>query len=90
MKGLFGYNISEDDQPKIDKGKKISQNPMVTAYGRHPDPLKKCKDCCHLWTKEFARKYYKCDFRGNTNGVGTDHRKHWPACTKYCDTKTKR
>lgn len=87
MKGLFGYDISEDDQPKINQGRRKSQNPMVTMYGQHPDPTKKCKDCGHLWAKQYARNYYKCDYRGNTNGAATDHRKHWPACTKFCQSK---
>lgn len=85
MKGLFGYEISEDDTPKdLHFPKGIRDNPMIAAYGPYTvTPDVKCKDCKFLFYKQFARRYYKCEHRGNTNGAATDHRKHWPACSKY-------
>lgn len=42
-----------------------------------------CKTCKHLFAREFANTYYKCDLRQNTGGAGTDHRVTWKACAKY-------
>ena len=85
--GLFGFDVPVDGKLKLapsDKHKSRSdnENPMVIAYGRHPDPSLRCKDCDLLFFKQFAKKYFKCAHRGNTGGEATDHRKHWPACTK--------
>ena len=84
MKGLFGYEISENEKPvDLRVPEKVRANPMIAAYGAHPEPDKKCKDCKFLIVKKYARNYYKCAHRGDTNGPGTDHRKHWPACRKH-------
>lgn len=57
-------------------------NPMLrNGYG--PEG-KKCKHCTHLIRKDFHSKvYYKCFYRGDTNGAGTDHRVNWPACKLF-------
>ena len=84
MKGLFGYEISEEAKPI---GKRLSTairpNPMIAAYGPCKIDGQRCKDCKHLYYRQFARKYFKCDLRGDTRGPGTDHRKHWLACAKF-------
>lgn len=64
------------DQSKLDK------NPMVQAYGYSPEG-KRCKQCKHLFYKQYANKYYKCALRQNTNGPGTDQRVNWNACAKF-------
>jgi len=86
--GLFGFDVPVDKEASspIKKPKAWdddqNQNPMVLAYGRHPDRDLRCRDCDLLFFKQFAKKYFKCSHRGNTGGEATDHRKHWPACTK--------
>ena len=87
--GLFGYNVPADgsSSASIPKKQKAFEeadqsNPMVRGHGRHPDLGLRCKDCDFLLWKQFAKKYFKCSHRGNTSGPATDHRKHWPACTK--------
>jgi hypothetical protein len=62
------------------KAKKV--NPMLAIYGAGPAEAI-CRDCTHLRVKEWAGRYYKCVWRGNTNGPGTDHRVRWPACGKF-------
>lgn len=57
-------------------------NPCVRKYGEGPAG-KKCKDCRHLIAKRYSKTYYKCTFRGDTNGPGTDHRVSWQACAKW-------
>ena len=86
MKGLFGYDIPIDGPIKERPpawGPK--SNPMIALFGPCKDPDRKCKDCESLFYKQFARKYYKCWWRGNTNGQATDHRKHWSACEKFVE-----
>lgn len=83
---LFG----EDDTPPIDlilkslmrvsKAHKV--NPMVLAFGAGPTEHK-CKACAHFYRKQYAKTYFKCAFRGDTNGLGTDHRANWPTCSKF-------
>jgi hypothetical protein len=64
-------------------------NPMVRACGKGPEGAR-CKTCVHFIRKSYGGTYFKCEFRGNTNGPGTDHRANWPACSKYFpDGKTK-
>lgn len=71
-----------DDWLESHPAPKGKQNPMLRRYGAGPDG-KKCKTCRHLYCKEFAGRYYKCDLRGDTNGAGTDHRVNWPACGRH-------
>lgn len=57
-------------------------NPMVKSCGITDN--EKCKDCKFLLRKEFHNKtYYKCQWCGNSNGSGTDHRISWDACGKF-------
>ena len=87
--GLFGFDVPIDGSTSSSVKKKPKawqddqyDNPMIRAYGRHMDHDLRCRDCDHLFFKQFAKKYFKCALRGNTGGEATDHRKHWPACTK--------
>ena len=86
--GLFGFDVPIDGKLKMapshkHKKRDDSENPMVMAYGRHPDPKLRCKDCDSLYVREYSRRYYKCMHRKDTAGAATDHRKHWPACQKF-------
>lgn len=87
--GLFGYDVPVNKKATPSSTRSLKSwddgtvNPMVQAYGRHVDQDLRCKDCNLLFYKVYARKYYKCSHRGNTGGEATDHRKHWPACTKF-------
>ena len=58
-------------------------NPMLALYGETPQ--KKCKTCVHLYYKQFAKKYHKCELRNNMNKTSSvsDHRVNWPACGNY-------
>ena len=62
--------------------KRPSQNPLVRFYGPGPEGAT-CKGCTHLYAKQYAGRYLKCDLRGDTNGPGTDHRAGWRACARY-------
>lgn len=58
-------------------------NPMVRKAGKGPAGAK-CKTCSHLIKVQGNTKdYLKCELRGITKGVGTDHRAKWPACKRY-------
>ena len=75
------------DQFEMDLGvpadeSKLDPNPMVKTYGYGPEG-KRCKHCSHLFKKQYAGTYYKCDLRFNTNGPGSDHRVNWSACGKF-------
>ena len=83
MKGLFGYEVPEDDAGRNTFTRAAIGNPMVKAYGRYWEDNVRCKDCKHLFYKQYANRYYKCELRGDTGGAGTDHRKYWPACMKF-------
>lgn len=78
MKDLF-YENQAGEQVSV---KRERINPMVKAYGAGPTEYK-CKHCKHIIAKHFSKTYYKCEFRGNTNGPGTDHRVNWPTCGKF-------
>lgn len=69
--------------PGQKKGPGKKSNPML-RLGPGPEG-KKCKTCMHLVVKQFSKNYYKCRYRGDTNGPGTDHRVNWPACTLYAE-----
>lgn len=80
MKDLFGNDTDPNLRSKNKDGS-FKFNPMVQAYGQKEGF--KCKTCKHLFRKSYAGVYYKCKFRGDANGAGTDHRVNWPACNKY-------
>lgn len=73
---LFGIITVDTSKP----------NPMIRSVGIGTEG-KKCKSCYFLIRKSYAKVYYKCQFRGNTNGTGTDHKVNWPACSKYKEDK---
>lgn len=75
---LLGEEIDTDLEAKKQRG----INPMVRAQGKGPED-KKCKHCAHFYRKEYSKTYFKCSFRGNTNGPGTDHKANWPTCGKF-------
>ena len=62
--------------------KKPKPNPLIKYYGKGPEGTK-CKECKHLYRKQYAGTYIKCDLRENTNGHGTDHKANWPTCGKF-------
>lgn len=59
-----------------------NKNPMVNKRGLDPYG-RKCKSCEFLIKKEFSKNYYKCQLRGDTNGMKTDHRLSWDACKLF-------
>lgn len=71
----FEFDLNSDDWGEA------NNNPMVRAFGLLKG--QKCKQCKHLVKKEWAGTYYKCGFRANTNGPGSDHRVNWDACKRF-------
>jgi len=59
-----------------------NKNPMVRAHGFGPEGTR-CKTCRFIYSRTFAKKYYKCKFRGDTRGEGTDHQCNWDSCLYY-------
>ena len=57
------------------------KNPCVNVYGYMKG--KKCRDCKHLFVRQYSKRYYKCGLRRNTASERTDHRVNWPACGKW-------
>ena len=91
MPGLFGFDVPIDGSNSSSVRKKqhfwsdpLYNNPMVRAYGEYlKDVRLRCMDCNHLYVKRLSKNYYKCAYRGNTGGPGTDHRVRWAACAKF-------
>lgn len=75
---LLGEEIDTDEEHK----KHLKINPMVKACGKGPAEFK-CKHCVYIIRKEYSKTYFKCQWRGNTNGPGTDHKANWPTCGKF-------
>lgn len=75
---LLGEEIDTDVEHK----KHLKINPMVRAQGKGPQEYK-CKHCKFLFRKTYSKTYFKCSFRGDTNGPGTDHKANWPTCGKF-------
>lgn len=67
---------------KVPIGRFKKQNPMIKACGPGPEG-EKCKNCKYIIRKQFGNTYFKCQWRGDSNGPGTDHRVNWPACSKF-------
>lgn len=67
---------------KVPIGRFKKQNPMIKAVGPGPKD-ERCKACKYLRVKHFSKTYFKCEWRGDSNGPGTDHRANWPACGKF-------
>jgi len=72
---LLGQEVDTDE-------KKKKLNPMIKHWGKGPED-KRCKNCKFCYSKSYSKTYYKCEFRGDTNGPGTDHRANWPTCGKF-------
>ena len=51
---------------------------MHKLFGEVPD--RKCKDCQHLVPHTANRKYYKCEFYGETSSEASDWRLKYTAC----------
>lgn len=83
---LFGNPIDPETIRKHPRARNRDgsyiNNPMVTRCGAGPEGAR-CKECKHLIRKKYAKVYFKCSFRGDSNGPKTDHRANWPACGKY-------
>lgn len=75
---LLGEEIDTDEERK----KHFKINPMVKSCGKGPAEFK-CKHCVYFIRKEYSKTYFKCQWRGNTNGPGTDHKANWPTCGKF-------
>lgn len=58
-------------------------NPMPARHGPGPEGTT-CASCVHL-VSSFggSRSYYKCELRGISSSVATDHRLKWPTCGLY-------
>lgn len=86
MKDLFGNEVKPGQETPRGRYRNKSGgwkvNPMRLKLGAGPDD-KRCKHCAHFIRKEYAKTYFKCAFRGDTNGPGTDHRANWPTCVKF-------
>lgn len=76
---LFGQEITVDNK---------KTNPMVRSCGPGPTEFK-CKHCVYFIKKHYIKVYFKCQWRGNTNGSGTDHRANWPTCSKFIKQEEK-
>ena len=58
-------------------------NPMARKFGRL-NTWRTCQACRFLHrTEHHDKKYYKCFWRGESHGAGTDHRVGWFACKKF-------
>lgn len=77
---VFGEISKAEAEKKF--GIAASKNPVIALYG--PDKMgRTCKLCVHLYARKRSKRYYKCKFRKETCGPGSDHRVNWPACAKY-------
>lgn len=74
----MGEEIDTDEERK----KQFKINPMVKSCGKGPAEFK-CKHCVYFIRKHYSKVYFKCKWRGNTNGPGTDHKANWPTCGKF-------
>lgn len=75
---LLGEEIDTDDARK----NRLKINPMVRSLGKGPEEFK-CKHCTFFYRKTRSKTYFKCSWRGFTNGSGTDHKANWPTCSKF-------
>lgn len=64
------------------------ENPMVVKYGKGPEG-EKCKNCEHLYFRQYNRRFYKCRLRGDTHGPGTDHQVGHHACSFFKERQVK-
>ncbi len=55
---------------------------MHRRFGSAPTGTR-CRTCVHLYARQFANRYYKCDLTRETAGPGSDWRARWPACGQY-------
>lgn len=62
---LLGEEIDTEEVHK----KKLKINPMVRAQGKGPED-KRCKHCKYFYRKLYSKTYFKCEWRGDTNGTG--------------------
>jgi hypothetical protein len=60
----------------------VYDNPCMNLYGKGPVG-RQCKECSHMYQKQYDKVYWKCDLRKDTNGPGSDHRRRWPACARF-------
>lgn len=72
------------DSPRITSRLK-RVNPMLLKWGAGP-PEFRCKACSYFGIGGTgARGHYKCRYRGNTSGPGTDHRANWETCKRFLE-----
>lgn len=83
------YNIfgGIDHIEPVRKNSNSQKNPMVDAFGPGPEGTM-CKQCAHIVSKIYSKRYYKCEKRGGINMTNvTDHRVNWPSCSKFEEIK---
>jgi hypothetical protein len=78
---LFGQIVQPEVKLKNKSGGFII-NPCIAVFGKGPEKTR-CKSCVHFIRKQYRGTYFKCKFRGDTNGPGTDHRANWPTCGRF-------
>ena len=54
---------------------------MIARHGVGPEG-KTCQTCSHLYGKQYAKRYYKCELMGHS-GMYTDWRVNRQACGQY-------
>jgi hypothetical protein len=85
---MNGMYAKSDDDGLLFSRQEMEQliqepNPMVRKFGRLVGG-RTCRACRFLERKTYHDKpYYKCHWRGDTRGAGTDHRVRWTACKKF-------
>lgn len=76
---IFGKHTMEDAEKMAPSPE--PKNPCIRIYGEKPGHI--CKECKFLYARQYSQVYYKCRFRKDTKGAGTDHGVNWPACGKF-------
>lgn len=79
---LFGNKDQIPPGGNKNKSGSLKVNPCIAVYGKDAAG-NKCKNCTHLFHKQYGKKYFKCDLRKNNNSASTDHKANWEACGKF-------
>jgi hypothetical protein len=82
MDNQLYFYLNQDGQLVNVKDVRKKLNPLIRSFGEGPKG-QRCKNCKHLYGKQYSKIYYKCELRGDTNGTKTDHKINWPACGKF-------
>lgn len=82
---LFGTPIKPKDLPAT-PGIKRKRNMEPRGYAAPPGsgPVgETCRSCVHIYRRQFAKTYIKCDLIKATGGPKTDIRAGSPACSRW-------